>query len=273
MSQVWQIILVSFVVSCNNQPHISDFVQTDASLASDASNQIQFGTGLFSEQGELIKFPDSSYAGHGTMNHRGGSASTSLKMIVGLDQEQVVMNIASLRATAGDYVDKANQALASAVGKRISKRASKDELRKLTDKSGPNFMVFINQSKTHNGIELNYQTPIPILVIPGPASRYEDIGSSPLVYSTKAEGGRSFDLTVTVRMISSDIEQVKIEMETYIPQDTNGSFYEVSVLPKLARFTIDTKLKKITKLVYENYYRDSEENKRYLFSGSLQLKE
>lgn len=260
---------IGVLLSCSNPPQLSHFVSSDTNQ-NRPSSDAHFGSGLFSGDNQLLKIPDSIYSGTGTLDHRGGSAGTQIDLVVGLDSEKIQMSIKAIRAVSGDYIDKVNQSLAPSVGDRVSQRTKKEDIRQL---EGSEFLVFMNSTTTHLGQKLSYRTPMPILVIPGNKTRYEILREKDLVFESQVEGWRTFNMRTTISLESESEDKIKVNMQTDIPADTDGSYYEVSVLPRSVSFAIDTKSRKIEKIDYANYYRDSKRKRRYEYRGTLSVQE
>lgn len=133
------------------------------------------------------------------------------------------------------------------------------------DATATRFMIFANSATNNKGQTINFSKPLPVIVLPAVASRYEHLtrlGS--MRFSAMVTGTDNFEITALVKVVSSSDDSITISINYDIPQDPpkkRGLYYQKIPMFKYSEYRVDLQTKDLTGIKALTYAYDDKNNK------------
>lgn|GEM_PF-1558931 len=247
----------------DNDGDSADGDQSSNSAGSTERNSSELGPVASSD------VPINEYSGYGTLDHRKGRANVQEHIIAKLEPKTLTISIVQLFAPNGSEAKAVSYSLKDKTGDTISTRLSQADMEqqeKVEGRSYPNFLVFARKmtkrnSKGNQTFEFN--NPVPVMVVPAPASRYEALDQGPISFSANVTGFKTFTLNSTISKTTTPEGNVVITMAYVIPEDVKGELYEIFPLGNLGEYEVNVSEKRIRKIHTLSKYYDSGKDETY----------
>ncbi len=128
--------------------------------------------------------------------------------------------------------------------------------------SAANFLIFATSASNNQGTKIEFSKPLPVMVMPGPASRFEDIKKGNLEYSAQATGDGSFAISCVVSFVSESDDKITVSINYTIsePAGKRGSLYQKIPMFKSGDYRVNTKEKTIEYISGQTMAYDTKNN-------------
>jgi hypothetical protein len=222
-----------------------------------------------SEQSSSSDVPINEYSGFGTLDHRKGRANVQEHIIAKLEPKTLTISIVQLFSPNGSEAKNVSFSLKDKTGDTISTRLSQADIEqqeKIEGRSYPNFLVFARKMLRRNSKgdqKFDFSNPVPVMVVPAPASRYEALDQGPMSFTSNVTGFKSFTLNSTISKTTTAEGNIVITMAYVIPEDVKGELYEIFPLGNLGEYEINGTEKRIRKIHTLSKYYDSGKDETY----------
>lgn len=218
--------------------------------------------------GAPIEYPNMDFLGNGITTCKGDTYPTKVQFYSKLYVEKLELNMyaASLKADKGKAEDKANQKISDSTGITNWIRPNKEEKAKhvAAGFDWASYAIFAKSvTKERQGQTYEFSKPIPVFPWPAPASRFEELEKGPKSWTAKVTGSDSFTVTVTLTLISTSGDEVRLKLQTEIAEDQPGtpnhrSRYEAFPLPREATYTINAGSRDVRQIENVSWFHGDE---------------
>jgi hypothetical protein len=258
------------------------------------------GSSPAAQETEEVSYPLLEYTAFGLLQHTRRDRPYQIQRQVKLTPSQQFLNVSVVRFTSND--GNVRDQIESKIGETQYVRASKEELAAAKDARGQPLKILpfgiyaksVNvklDDQTHNSFQ--FATPIPVYIVPGSLSRFEELKNGPVTVSTRVTGkiGRqgsttvtdvSFNLnlrfTLSTGIISSVLNpgSFKVTVDASIPEDDSaaveedqGALYGAFPIDKKSIYSIDGGSKKIVEIETTGEFNDDDARQRMTFSYKI----
>lgn len=220
--------------------------------------------------GAPIEYPNMDFLGNGITTCKGDTYPTKVQFFSKLYVEKLELNMyaASLKADKGKAEDKANAKIAESTGITNWVRPTKEEKSKHVADGfdWASYAIFAKSvTKERQGQTYEFSKPIPVFPWPAPPTRFEELEKGPKSWTAQVTGSDTFTVTVTLTLISTTGDEVRLKLQTEIAEDQPGTpnhraRYEAFPLPREATYTINAGSRDVRQIENVSWFHGDECN-------------
>jgi hypothetical protein len=216
-----------------------------------------------------IDYPAMDFLGRGVATCKGDNYPTTAQVATTVDDNKLDINLyaASLQADKDKAEDEANKKLRENTGITSYTRitaAERDAFKAQGVKFGSYAIFAKSVVKQRQGQSFAFDKPLPVYPLPASAGPFETLrGEGVVSWSAHVTGSFTFDVTVTLQVLSVNGDNVMVKLQTNIAQDQPGaanhrSLYEVFPIPREATYTLNIRERDVRRMDQISWFNGQE---------------
>jgi hypothetical protein len=253
------------------------FVGASASPSPSPSTSASGGSSNESVESGTIRF-----LGTGTLPHRRGSAGITQEVHAVVNPTAVQFDVKSFRAVSGDNRSQVDEEISQKTGLLNFIRSSRQRVDQQTAAGylrTKDFLLFVDRSEDRRGVRSDrpaitatFSSPLPVLVVPGPKSRYDNLVDRPqAINNSITTQGRTIQVLTRISLAASTSNTARIVIENTVAADAAGELYQLLPVAKRTEFVIDTEIRQVTQILSTAHYHDEDDEQRFDTTLNLAL--
>ncbi len=218
---------------------------------------------------EEVDHPTLNFDGKGTVSSDGKNYGVIQTLVSTSSTTSISFTITKFNSSGGySHADKVDQAVRNETGTITYALASKTRLKELESQGfkNVNYLFFAEKVTRRDGKTLTLSSPLPVMIIPAPKSRYERLAiNTPLIYTAVATDDLgSFNVTASVRKTMEQGNNLHFELTLTPADEQRGAAYDRLATPKISKYTVDGVRKKLMVIDYDKPNKSSNNKMEHL---------
>lgn len=272
--RAWILLLFASLNSCKSTDSLPNPILGSSNQPYNPPSSDQNSAPIETRTDENYSYPTLEFTGKGVLSHRNGDANIVQKLKADLSSTQVRLVIEIFKAISGDNYKEVNEKIANDIGIITYDRVQKEELAQLEQSqqfNNASYLIFSKSLHARDGSTYTLSAPIPVLVVPADAARYDSLSSGAISYraSVTVSGGTPFNIEARVSRVSTS--SVSVQIDYVIAEDQKGKIYGSFPAAKTTVYNVDPNAKQIQSMKTQSVYYDKDDNKQHAINIEYSL--
>lgn len=218
---------------------------------------------------DVLDYPTLTFIGKGTISNDGKNYNVIQDMTTPSSEIQIGFNITRFNAdgkyTHWEEVDKGVKGETGTITYTLATKAKLKQL-EATGFKNVNYLFFTDKITLRNGKTVQLSSPIPVMVIPAPKSRYDSLAmNSALTYIASAtDSSGAMAVTSTFKKVSESGNTIGFELTTSVADEQKGAAYDRLGMPKYSSYSVDASTKKLMTIYTDKPFKSKDNRHEHL---------